>query len=86
MSYFTGIIPLVMLLGKIIARSQYHFIEIKSDQVAKIQSAARALHARQELRQLRATNTMESCIRGIQSRRAFTTLRAAAVTVEGNAS
>ncbi len=49
LSYFTGIIPLIMLVGKAIARGGYNFQSIEKTAVS-IQTAGRAYLARKELK------------------------------------
>ncbi len=76
-TYFTVIIPLVMLIGKVIARSKYHFIEIqKQDAATTIQSGLRGMQARRTFKQLKAATTLQSAFRGMQERRTFKQLKA----------
>ena len=83
-TYFTVIIPLVMLIGKVIARSQYHFLEIQKQDVATtLQSAFRGIQARRTFKQLKAaTVTVQSNFRSLKPRREFQALKTAAVTFQ----
>ena len=76
-TYITVLIPLIMLIGKVIARSQYHFIEIQKHDVTNIQSAFRGMQARNTFKQLKTATTFQSAVRGMQARSTFKQLKAA---------
>ena len=83
-TYLTGIIPLIMIIGKIIARAQYHFTEIPKQNIVTIQSAMRGKLARNAFREMKAAVTVQAAVRGANARREFQALKAAAVTLQSH--